>query len=223
MRKRTNFTLIELLVVIAIIAILAAMLLPALNSAREKARKSSCISNLKQLMNAFHLYEDDYSEPVHTGFDYYTSSPPKYWAYWLHAYFVGRPESGAVEFHDNYLAPNKGKTVFECPSIQNFTMVRPTYKANVAKFTKLKHDSYLNKSTTLVFIDGDGDGDAWRRTRHYADLPNHAHAQGCHEGFNNIGCLDGHVESLKAVPYSVTGGTRKGCPGSISFFNIYWY
>ena len=68
--KKKGFTLIELLVVVAIIAILAAMLLPALSKAREKARQSVCMSNLKQIALAGLEYAQDNEEYV----------PGRYWS-----------------------------------------------------------------------------------------------------------------------------------------------
>jgi prepilin-type N-terminal cleavage/methylation domain-containing protein/prepilin-type processing-associated H-X9-DG protein len=62
MQRRRGFTLIELLVVIAIIAILAALLFPVFAMARERARKSACVSNMRQIGSALMMYVQDYDE-----------------------------------------------------------------------------------------------------------------------------------------------------------------
>ena len=76
--KHNSFTLIELLVVIAIIAILAAMLLPALSAARERARSVACLSNLKQFGLAWAIYQENNNDWSPGGFynSYYSFYAP---------------------------------------------------------------------------------------------------------------------------------------------------
>jgi prepilin-type N-terminal cleavage/methylation domain-containing protein/prepilin-type processing-associated H-X9-DG protein len=69
-RRQRGFTLIELLVVIAIIAILAAILFPVFAKAREKARQTSCLSNIRQLATAIHAYGQDNDETLPLGWYY---------------------------------------------------------------------------------------------------------------------------------------------------------
>jgi prepilin-type N-terminal cleavage/methylation domain-containing protein/prepilin-type processing-associated H-X9-DG protein len=67
MRRKKGFTLIELLVVIAIIAVLMAILMPALNRAREQGKRATCLSNLKQLTLAWIMYADDNDDNLMNG------------------------------------------------------------------------------------------------------------------------------------------------------------
>ncbi len=94
MRTKSGFTLIELLVVIAIIAILAAILFPVFAQVREKARQTSCESNMKQLGLAFVQYSQDYDEAMPVPFSFY---PGQGWAATIYPY-------------------DKSAGVFGCPS-----------------------------------------------------------------------------------------------------------
>ena len=164
MRRTTRgFTLIELLVVIAIIAILAAILFPVFARAREKARQSSCTSNLKQMGLAMLMYANDYDE----------SLPPNY--AWVPADWV--PEQGnwftGFFMWDTFLYPyvhmghkdaadSRGRMtahgIWHCPS--GYTAMQPharNYGANQGLF------GYLNMDPATY-------GDVWAPSKKLGDV-----------------------------------------------------
>ena len=109
-RTRFLFTLIELLVVIAIIAILASLLLPALNSARKKARVTACINNLKQIGTGWEMYLGDYQETYPVILDLNDSSfNTNSWNNKLYPYVTNRM------WNDSNPKINVTKGVFRCP------------------------------------------------------------------------------------------------------------
>src|SRR5262249_8539493 len=109
----TAFTLIELLVVIAIIAILAAMLIPALAMAREKARSISCVNNLKQIGVGLVMYSDDNSDLlVPAEYDVHNGAP--YQEGWPTLLYNGKylPALKSATFY----TVAEGSMVFRCPA-----------------------------------------------------------------------------------------------------------
>lgn len=102
---KKGFTLIELLVVIAIIAILASILFPVFSRAREKARESTCMSNLKQIGVALQMYATDYDDLLPMAHEYPAPPPPD------DEYHQGEPS--IVTLLNPYVKNNQ---IFRCPS-----------------------------------------------------------------------------------------------------------
>ncbi len=155
------FTLIELLITIAIIAILAAMLLPALNMAREKARSISCTGNLKNSIGtAFGMYANDNDAWFPVGSK---KCPTGSWCYMLSSYLGINWSSGSTY-------PTSGPAVFYCPGAGFSKLVskKPLYNLSYGynryfydlsqgfckKTTSIRKPSSCLLAADLEYVDG---------------------------------------------------------------------
>lgn len=215
MRQR-GFTLIELLVVIAIIAILAAILFPVFAKAREKARQSSCLNNVKQISLAILQYCQDYDEGFPNIYQWNSSSGP----FW-----------GIIQSTEPYV---KSTQVHDCPSADMKSTLTSlgsrSYGYHLGLFPSIatapKMGSILRPAEIVMMgdvvedcnlqgwmlypsqgkmkMDPDGSNCTLCGARHNSLFINHGSWQQPgfnvierHNGMANIGFCDGHAKAMK--------------------------
>jgi len=208
------FTLIEILVVVAIIALLAAIMFPVFARARESARKSSCLSNLKQISLGWMMYTQDYDEMAVPAYYYAGDFSSEYsenaWDFTLgwSASDMNQPVSEAGGLLDPYI---KSGQINNCPSFTGDSVGRPStgyaYNASYIGSDGTHPSANLAQiekpAETILFADGG----AWSSysnsiigqnyLRSYNNDPYSAGTAAFrHNDASNVAYADGHVKSI---------------------------
>jgi len=209
MSKRGGFTLIELLVVIAIIAILAAILFPVFARAREKARQTSCLSNVKQLMTASLAYTQDYDEMFFTysmgGYTWPMLLEPyvmNYQIFRCPSHYFGRCTSDTCartimynQLQAQNVSPSYSLSYYTSPGGSTYDWAvggRP-----LAKIPYPAQRIFLGDGVCLMYISHGN----WTAEPYHDRAARYASYQ-AHNGGNNYAFCDGHAKWLKEVTWS---------------------
>jgi prepilin-type N-terminal cleavage/methylation domain-containing protein/prepilin-type processing-associated H-X9-DG protein len=212
---RRAFTLVELLVVISIIAILASLLMPSLKSARDRARSTACLSNLRQIGYALQLYVNENEGRVPPGDD----GTGLRWETFLGVY-CGYGSSAAKANQNLSWVPSLIRNnVFFCPAERGWPVSR-YYSALVVNLHLMSHanagpavllGAAGNPAATMYCADGNPEVNTFWTHEQYPNYMSNRHSRG-----TNLLYLDCHVGHVVASDLADTFSVAKA---GISF----WY